>query len=337
MIDRTQDEIVKAWQGDKAKPIVSIRCTTYNHEKYISQCLDGFLMQETTFPFEIVIHDDASTDRTASIIREYEKNYPCIIKPIYETENQYSKGNGELARILNKHMQGKYIALCEGDDYWCDAKKLQLQYDYLEKHPEAVMCAHNTQICDLTTGKITLFNHWNKEMYLCGMDVFRGWNVHLSSFFMRKSLLFIPKEFRYWFGDFVILTSAFAKGCIGYIPMVMSVYRLNNPDGITYNNSKVAIKKENERIEYLEKFNLATNKKFANIVTKVIQYNSILLNLPFEAVFSIKSYNEYRKVLSDNREGFNLFEEKQKIKMRIISSSYLLFVLANLYKVCKRR
>lgn len=123
---------------DWNKPVVSIRCTVYNHAKYLRQCLDGFIMQETTFPFEVIVHDDASTDNSASIIREYANKYPYIIKPIFQTENQYSKHDGS----INKHLRAatspfaKYFAICEGDDYWIDPLKLQKQVDFLESHPD---------------------------------------------------------------------------------------------------------------------------------------------------------------------------------------------------------
>ena len=99
-------------------PLVSIRCLVYNHELYLRQCLDGFVMQKTNFPFEAIVHDDASTDGSAAIIREYAEKYPEIIKPMYETENQYSKHDGSLAKAMDAamHPDSKFIALCEGDD-----------------------------------------------------------------------------------------------------------------------------------------------------------------------------------------------------------------------------
>ena len=101
--------------------VVSIQCLTYNHAPYIRQCLDGFVMQKTNFRFEAIIHDDASTDGTQEIIREYEKKYPDIIKPIYQKENQYSKGiPGYITNIISSKCKGKYFALCEGDDFWID-------------------------------------------------------------------------------------------------------------------------------------------------------------------------------------------------------------------------
>ena len=122
--------------------MISVICITYNHEKYIRKCLDGFIMQETDFPYEVLVHDDASTDNTAAIVHEYEILYPDIIKPIYQTENQYSKGKAITRDIIFPKCRGKYIALCEGDDYWIDTGKLQKQFDALETHPEIDMCVH---------------------------------------------------------------------------------------------------------------------------------------------------------------------------------------------------
>lgn len=119
-------------------PLLAIRCLTYNHEPYIRQCLEGFIIQKTSFPFIAIVHDDASTDKTAEIIEEYALKYPDIIKPILEKENQYSKHDGSLGSILNNAIPEsvKYIAMCEGDDYWIDPNKLQKQVDFLESNPE---------------------------------------------------------------------------------------------------------------------------------------------------------------------------------------------------------
>ncbi len=127
---------------DKDEVVVSIRCLAYNHEPYIRQCLDGFVMQKTNFKVEVIVHDDASTDGTAAIIREYAEKYPELIKPIFETENQYSKHDGSLRRIMNEACIGKYIAMCEGDDYWTDPYKLQKQVDFLEKNLDYAFCCH---------------------------------------------------------------------------------------------------------------------------------------------------------------------------------------------------
>lgn len=120
-------------------PSVSICCIAYNHEPYIRDCLEGFVMQRTNFPFEVLIHDDASTDHTADIIREYEAKYPDIIKAVCQTENQYSQGVNVGMKTLDR-VRTKYIAFCEGDDFWCDPQKLQMQFDFMESHPDCSAC-----------------------------------------------------------------------------------------------------------------------------------------------------------------------------------------------------
>ena len=130
-------------------PLVAIKCTVYNHEPYLRECLDGFVMQQTDFPFVAIVHDDASTDKSADIIREYAEKYPDIIKAYYETENQYSKGT--LSKVMNEAVDAtgaKYIALCEGDDYWTDPKKLQKQVDILEKDDSLMAVVTDTAIVD---------------------------------------------------------------------------------------------------------------------------------------------------------------------------------------------
>ncbi len=131
---RDQNSIILNWTGDIQKPIVSILCDTFNHEKFITETLEGFLSQKTTFPFEIIVHDDASTDNTASIVTEFAQKYPLIIKTVLQKENQYSQKINFWSDITFPMAQGKYIALCEGDDYWINELKLQKQVDFLESN-----------------------------------------------------------------------------------------------------------------------------------------------------------------------------------------------------------
>jgi len=132
------------------EPLVSICCAAYNHSKYIAQTLDGFLSQRHGFPIEILVHDDASTDGTAGIIRGYAEKHPDIIRPRFQLENQYSK-NIPINETFNfPRSRGKYIALCEGDDYWCDADKLQRQISYMENNPSCTFSFTNGYIHDET-------------------------------------------------------------------------------------------------------------------------------------------------------------------------------------------
>lgn len=141
----SQEEVMACWPARFDKPKVSIRCLAYNHEKFIEDALKGFLIQKTTFPFEILIHDDASTDDTAKILREYEEKYPLIIKVVYQTENQYSQGIKPI-RYLHEITRGEYIAACEGDDFWTDPNKLAIQVKYLDENPDVVISSHDAMI-----------------------------------------------------------------------------------------------------------------------------------------------------------------------------------------------
>ena len=137
MINITEKEIMKNWKGDTNNPVVSVCCITYNHEKYINEAIDSFLMQETDFPFEIVIGEDCSTDNTRKIVEKYKEMYPNIIKLIISDNNVGMQANGQRTMDACK---GEYIAACEGDDYWMDAEKLQIQKDFLESNPEYIIC-----------------------------------------------------------------------------------------------------------------------------------------------------------------------------------------------------
>lgn len=226
-------------QGD---PLVSIRCLVYNHEPYLRQCLDGFVMQQTTFPFEAIVHDDASTDGSADIIREYAEKYPDIIKPVLETENQYSKHDGSLSRSINSvmHPGSKYIAICEGDDYWTDPQKLQIQIDFLESHPDYSMCFHraNTIIdetgeeMDQPPGKT--FRSIESRDY-DSTELFSNWTVPTASMVFRKACqnYKLKKINTSPYGDIYHVLSCAAMGKVRGIDKMMSVYRVQ-PHGTTF-------------------------------------------------------------------------------------------------------
>lgn len=220
--------------------LLSICCLAYNHEPFIRQCLDGFVMQKTNFNFEILINDDASTDGTADIIREYEIKYPDIIKPIYQKENQYSKGVPVFINLLSL-AQYKYIAVCEGDDYWTDPNKLQKQVDFMEANYDYSVCAHETLVVNEKTNSAPIFfrdfpsNAFKgryKNIYTIE-DTFESILYHTSSVLMRN----IGFQDLSFFSNIVsvdnVLTSYCASfGKIYVLDDVMSVYRINQ-NGIT--------------------------------------------------------------------------------------------------------
>lgn len=213
------------------RPIVSICCLAYNHEKYIKDALDSFLMQKTDFPFEVLIHDDASTDSTGEIIREYEKKYPHIIKPIYQTENQYSKGIKNISGLFNfPRAQGRYIAMCEGDDYFTDPYKLKKQVEYLDAHPDCSLCFHSARMVTVdgsyTDGAMRPYKGDRKVEPEEIVDKTSGYAMN-SMMFPVSVVENIPDY--YWncpIGDIPMQLMMASKGYAWYMDSPMSVYRV---------------------------------------------------------------------------------------------------------------
>lgn len=213
------------------KPLVSVACIVYNHEPFLHQCLDGFMMQETSFPFEVLVHDDASTDNSTAIIKEYEKRYPGIIKPIYQSENQYSKGGKILASFLLPKVTGKYVAICEGDDYWTDNHKLQKQVDYMETHPDCTFCFHNGIIHrEDGSEEDKIYENIDSNRDYTGLELQETAMLPTASYLFRSTMIpsfiqMIHSHPLIKVGDLplVVLCSKFGK-CHGFSE-VMCVYR----------------------------------------------------------------------------------------------------------------
>ena len=238
--------------NEDTRPLmVTIRCTTYNHEPYIRQCLEGFVMQKTNFRFEAIVHDDASTDGTAAIVREFAEKYPDIIKPIFETENQYSKHDGSLRRIMDEHTHGKYVALCEGDDYWIDPLKLQKQVDFLEANPGYTMCFHNAiEHFENEEKKDCHFSDVKNRDYH-DVEIFRQWTIPTASVMFVRMIYttalyeaYIDNK-KIIFGDLPLFLTCCHYGKIRGNSDVMSVYRRHN-GGLT------AIKDETQSLKLVE-------------------------------------------------------------------------------------
>lgn len=208
--------------------IVSISCITYNHAPYIRQCLDGFLMQQTNFAYEVLIHDDASTDGTTEIIKEYEAKYPDIIKPIYEDENQWVKGRRGSAVFNFPRAKGKYIALCEGDDYWTDPLKLQKQVCFLEKHQECSLCCHQYDM--LSSENIVKSDNmfdgvcFDLQEYISS----KQWIIQPLTILFRKSCFDLQEYAKYGYAkDVTLFYYLLTKGNAYRMPDNMGVYRLH--------------------------------------------------------------------------------------------------------------
>ena len=307
---------------------VSIVCTTYNHDKYISRTIHSFLDQKTNFNYEIIIHDDASVDNTVNILRVFEKKHKPTIKVLYEKENQYKLGRAIIDEIMLPIAKGKYIAFCEGDDFWCDSQKLQKQFDYMEAHPECSLCAHNTLLHHLSgNAKDYKFHNWHKIHKMTEREVFMKWKIHTSSFFFKKEFAYRERYSRkYWFGDYVRVTSAFSKGEIMVFPEIMSVYNYGVETGLlqSYENSQTKRIKLLDRKKYLLEYNSKTEYRFDSIITErckqldfeadtyeeryIISYSKEKKDViaAAERIVSLDSYREYISVLSIFRKVIEL-------------------------------
>lgn len=256
MVSRTQDEIMTGW--DNSAPLVTIRCITYNHEKYIMQAIDGFLSQKTTFPFEVLVHDDASTDGTAVIIRKYEEKFPKIIKPIYQIENQYSKHDDTIVNILNSLTRGKYIAICEGDDYWIDENKLQMQVDFLENNPEYTMCY--TKARQYVQSKQKFFKKTIGGSFLDFEDLLvNGNRVPTLTTVYRKDLLdkyqkeIQPNNKGWSMGDYPMWLYFAHESKVKFIDKVTAVYRVLE-NSASHNTDIEKVKKFNKNVVEIQDF-----------------------------------------------------------------------------------
>ncbi len=245
---------------------VTVWCLAYNHEKYIRSALEGFVNQKTNFKYEIIIHDDASNDNTTKIIREYENKYPNLIKPIYQSKNQYSQGVSMIRNFLLPNCHGKYIAFCEGDDYWIDNTKLQKQYDIMESQSDVILCTHKVQYVNeddsltkqsapkkndgLNTSKKISTNTFSKILFTKNTYPF-----HTSSFFVRKTLLDSSLfneliDLGKLNSDMVILLSCLNFKNIFYIDRVMSRRRLFTVNNY---NSRFNMLNVEKKIHYYKK------------------------------------------------------------------------------------
>lgn len=231
---------------------VSICCLAYNHGKYIRDALEGFVRQKTNFAFEVLIHDDASTDNTQAIIREYEERYPDIIKPIYQTENRYQRGL-PVEKLNYERALGKYIALCEGDDCWIDDNKLQIQYNFMEAHPDYSLCFHRAKCWNVdTNSEEHTFDHIEERDYT-GTELFQKWTIPTASVLFRSEYVVnIPSSNDFWAGDIVTWLTMSRYGRIRALSPIMSIYRITNAGAVLQMHKNFTEEKFQRHIRHLK-------------------------------------------------------------------------------------
>ncbi len=305
--------------NDGVRPLVTTHTTAYNHEKYIRDCLEGILDQKTTFRVQILVHDDASTDKTAELIREYEKKYPNIVRGYYQKKNTYKDPQKLfLRKPFYDLTEGKYIAICEGDDYWIDSLKLQKQVLFMKDNPACAGCFHACKVIYDGTDKEKIERH--KGIQFLNHKVVLKKNIYIgtASLFFNATIIpdFISLGSDKFAGDFILKHLILVSGKLGYLDEVMSVYRKGVPGSWTntelsqaridreYLDNISVLTKINEMTDYAYRGEVlfAIRKQFIRYLSRTIVtssfvkgislffYNMLNINLPLLKAFLKKIF-----------------------------------------------
>lgn len=292
--------------------MVSIICLTYNQKHFLRDCLDGFVSQKTNFRFEAIVHDDASTDGSQDLIREYEEKYPDIIKPIYEKENQYSKHDGSLDRIVNDRCTGKYIALCEGDDFWTDPYKLQKQVDFLESHPDYTMVHtrfnylynNDNSIQSDESDHIRIENIINTNPNDIPFHILEDnhYRIQTLTVLYRNHLIDLEEQLResslFLMGDTQLWMNLTLYGKVYYLPEVTSVYRVSANSASKASEMRkhlrFSLSCEEMRFYYAKKTNIQVEHFYKRYIRALFKYQ--IYDPSFKTDVRIVSKNELDRV-----------------------------------------
>lgn len=280
----------------KSNKILSVVVLAYNHELYIKECLDSIIKQQTDFNFDIIVHDDASTDGTVDTIKEYKEGFPNLFKTIFQKENQFSKDRALFSKIILPQITSKYIAICEGDDFWTHSNKLQKQVDFLEKNPDYVMAFHDVNVLQNKNSNKTYKYSPYLTKTLNFNNLLYKTEIPTCSIIVRR--LSIPLPIPEWISDCVMEDTPIklliaSQGKTRYFPEKMATYRRHDA-GIT--NSKEQISKG--RTSYVLMYKLLRGElginryfplTFMIVKTQLGKYKNVLRHLCF-----IKNYSKKR-------------------------------------------
>ncbi len=302
------------------KVMASINCVTFNHVNYIRKALDSFLMQKTDFAFEILVHDDASTDGTGEIIREYAEKYPDQVRPLIQTENQYSQGIDNISGAFNfPRARGKYIFMCDGDDYFLSPDKLQRQVDYMEAHPDCALCIHSARIDlvgkALTEGQMRPYRQSRVIPPEEIIDKSSGYAMSSMAFPARLVKILPDYYVDCPVGDTPLQLMAAAEGYGYYMDEPMSAYRVGVAGSWTvegqsgdYEGKQNAYYRRMKRT--YEQFDRATGGRFhqaAESAALRTYYHTMVNTKKFDEVFN-PEYRRYYKELTSRTRFFLQFE-----------------------------
>tara|TARA_R110000850_G_scaffold161799_1_gene286387 strand:+ start:1350 stop:2381 length:1032 start_codon:yes stop_codon:yes gene_type:complete len=336
---RTEESIVSRWKHVD-ETYVSIICMTFNQESYIENTIKGFLIQETDFKFEIIIHDDASTDRTPKIIKAYAEKYPSLIKVIQQSENQYSKKPTLPTHTAINATNGKYIAICEGDDYWSSENKIRQQIELLEKNPETDLCYHDCEHLSggsIITSPKKISKNLECHSYVSFESIVKGGGAFICtpSIVMRSSSVKNLPDFflNSPVGDYVLqVLSASSNGAIK-LNKPMAVYRVASQG--SWSSEQANYNKERntrtltamiETISALDNY-LANTHSNAFDIAIAKEY----VVFAFKAL-KAKDIEEFKRLMGSSYKHKRLASAKQTIMHMGTIAPYLFYHIYRLYQ-----
>lgn len=280
-------------------PLVSVYMLTYRHERFVAEAIEGVIAQRCDFPIELIIGEDCSPDGTRSIIFEYQRNYPKLIRVITSDTNVGAHTNSLRCRAA---CRGKYIAICEGDDYWCDPTKLARQVEVFRAHPQCALVFHTAAYVDSETGKQIRTSRQSLFSRTIGPDEIilgDGGLIPTASILVRRE---IALDLPLWclqapVGDYPLALRAALCGKIVYLDRIMSVYRTNVPHSWTQRH----VPDINSRMQYAQQietmfsgFSAESGHRFDEAAHEMISkyYSDPLVRLPSSSEDKLRFYSE---------------------------------------------
>lgn len=322
--------------------MVSVCCITYNQEKYIGKALESFLAQKTDFDIEIIVHDDCSSDNTVSVLKMYQKKYPNRIKLVLQHENQRSKGKAIFREILVPTTIGKYIAFCEGDDFWSDPYKLKKQVDVLENNPECSFCAHLVQVVDEKGNKLKkTIPNTPMESGVIDADQWREYLkydifVQTSSYMIRGDVArkYSAENLEYLknapVGDLFYQIYSAEHGSLYYISEAMSCYRsfsTGSWSSTTHFNNEKRLDYYRRMIEIFKKYNCSTGYIYNDFCLERIR-SAELDEAILQKQYDLLMCNDYQK-------AWKKFSFKKRFRVRVCKN--FPFLIGIYYTLKKKR
>ena len=313
--------------------VVTVCVLSYNHEKWLRECLESICTQKTDFDFSVLVHEDNSTDGSKAIVQEFEKKFPDKIQTIYQKENQYSKGINIVQRYVIPAIKTEYFAICEGDDFWCDTSKLQKQVDYLEKHRECNLCFHNANVVDTEGNILKTFyprKMWNdKDLYkalektegadLTVADLIRLDFTPTASIVGRTENLRPLVDFSTSL-DLVVRLVTTYDGHAHYFNEIMSAYRTNNPNSAsgTIRTSPEKLKKNflERHSGLLREFDEYSKGKYHNVIEHQIKRKELIYYQHLNDLKGMKATGVFNELLLYERLKYEVKDKLPFIKKK---------------------